>query len=92
MLIAQQIFGLFLAAFSLAFMLWFLANLIRESRTSHPRHAPRLSEKAETWPVRSLSPQVPALPVRAPHNPDRGGLRPVPSLSQGSRVLHTMSR
>jgi hypothetical protein len=92
MLIAQQIIGLILAGFSVAFMLWFLVNLIRDSRARYPRHAHPPVEESQSWQVKTFSPQVSSPQVRIPQSPVNGGLRPVPSFGQGSRSPHVASR
>ena len=92
MLNVQQIIGLLLAGFSVTFMLWFLGNLIRESRSRYPRHAHPPVEGAESWQFRAISPQVPNSSVRAPHNSGKGALHPAPQFVQSSRSLRSASR
>ena len=92
MLNVQQIIGLFLATFSVCFMLWFLGNLIRESLAGYRRHSHRPVPETDSWQVRTFSPRVPSNSVPVPHNPDKGALRPMPQFGQSSRSLHSASR
>ena len=92
MLIVEQIAGLILAGFSVLFMLWFLANTFRESLSRYRRHSRRPAPEMDSRPVRTFSPQVQSNSGRAPHNPDKGALHPLPKFGQSSRSLHTSSR
>jgi hypothetical protein len=91
MLIAQQIFGLFLAGFSGVFMLWFLANLIRESRR-HPRHANLPVEKSASGQASFVSPQVSSRPARVVQTPARPAPQAMPTFGQSARYPHIASR
>jgi hypothetical protein len=89
---------------SVAFLLWFLGNLIRESRAQYRRHAHRPVCEVDTWPVRTFSPQAPSSSVLVPHNAGKSALRPLPQFApepapkfapqfgQSSRSLHSVSR
>jgi hypothetical protein len=88
----QQIIGLSLAGFSVAFMLWFLGNLIRESRSQYRRQVHQPVEESTSWPMRAFSPQVPSTSTRAPRIADRGAPRPEPQFAQSSRSLRSASR
>jgi hypothetical protein len=92
MVFVQQLAGLILAGFSVLFMLWFLANTIRESLSRYWRHSRRPVPREVFSPVRTFSPQIQSNSGRAPRNPDKGALRPLPQFGQSSRSLHSASR
>ncbi len=92
MLIAEQITGLILAVLSVLFMLWFLAALIRESRTRYPRYAHPPVEETNSSQLWNPSPLVPGSSVPDPRNPGNGARRPVPQFAQSSRSLRIANR
>lgn len=92
MLIVQQITGLILAGFSVVFMLWFLVNLVRESRISHLRDARPPIEEPDSWHVRNPGPQPPSSSIRAPRSSGKLDHRPEAQFGQSSRSLRTANR
>lgn len=98
MLIVQQTVAFVLGAFSVCFMLWFLANTLRDSRSLHHRRAHTPLAATESRQFSTIKPQVPSTAVRAPRIADKGAPRsqPVPhfapALGQSSRSLRTASR
>jgi len=100
MLIVQQIVAFVLGAFSVCFMLWFLANTLRDSRSRNRRHAHPPIAESESWQFKAIKPQVPSTAMRAPHTADKAAPRPqhqpaphfAPALGQSSRSLRSASR
>jgi hypothetical protein len=96
MLIAQQIIGVLLGGFSALFMLWFLANLIRDSRSRSRRRAHPPVEAADSWQARSFRPQAPSTSAPVPSRPERVVPRPEPQFGppfgQSSRTFSGASR
>jgi hypothetical protein len=81
---------------SVAFLLWFLGNLIRESHAEYRRYARRPVSEVDSWPVRTFSPQAPSNSIRVPHTAGKSALRPLPQFAPqfgpGSRSLRSVSR
>ena len=100
MLIIQQVVEFILGAFSVSFMLWFLANTLRESRSRYRRHAHPPIAETESWQFKAIKPQVPSTAIRAPRTADKPAPRPqpqiaqhfAPALGQSSRSLRTTNR
>jgi hypothetical protein len=96
MLIMQQITALILGAFSVSFMLWFLANTLRDSRSLYKRRAHTPIPQSESWQFRTLGPQVPSSSVRVQSNSGKSAPRPepqfAPRFTQSSRFPHPVSR
>jgi hypothetical protein len=90
--IVQQIIGLVLGGFAVFFMLWFLGNLIHESRTRYRRHAQPSVAETESWQFRTLGPQVPSSSAGVSSSSSKGALRPLPQFGHGSRFPHIASR
>jgi hypothetical protein len=96
MLIVQQIVAFVLGAFSVCFMLWFLANTLRESTSRYRRQAHPPIAESESWQFKSINPQAPSRPARVVETPPRPAPQPVPAFGrqfgQTSRFPHTASR
>jgi hypothetical protein len=78
MLIAEQITALILAAFSLFFMLWFLAGTIHDSANRFQRHARPSSQEADSWPVESFSPPATSPSASSKQTASKAPQRPQP--------------